>query len=72
VTPDVEVEVFCLGCNESRDAIRASQRTDDPLFCFDGYAEYPTHRFTGRLPCGAATTGWKRRGASNAAAPVAA
>ena len=56
-------EVVCGLCNETRAAIRASQRTDDPVYCFDGDAEYPTHRFSHRIPSGAATTGWKRRGA---------
>ncbi|MGW8431755.1 hypothetical protein ACWGJ9_11730 [Curtobacterium citreum] len=56
------VAVGCGLCGESQAAIRASQRTDDPIYCFDGDAEYPTHRFTNRVPSGAATTGWKRRG----------
>ncbi|WIE81365.1 hypothetical protein [Curtobacterium sp. MCSS17_016] len=58
-------DVACGLCGESQAAIRASQRTDDPLYCFDGDAEYPTHRFTNRVPSGAAVTGWKRRGAAS-------
>lgn len=41
----------CLYCNESRDAIRASQRRKDPIFCgavdYFGEVEWemPRHRF---------------------------
>lgn len=56
----------CSLCGESQTTIRASQRTDDPIYCFDGYADYPTHRFSNRVPSCAAATGWKRRGTASA------
>ncbi|WIB65831.1 hypothetical protein [Curtobacterium sp. MCBD17_040] len=40
-------ESVCLNCNEMRAAIRASQRTNNPLYCFDGLDEHPHHRFVG-------------------------
>jgi hypothetical protein len=39
-------DVFCLNCNESQAAIRASQSTNDPIYCWDElYGEAPHHVF---------------------------
>lgn len=38
-------EPCCLICNETKASIRASQRTSDPIYCFDGMDEAPHHVF---------------------------
>jgi hypothetical protein len=41
-------DVRCLICNETQGAIRASQRTSEPIYCFDGMDEAPHHVFVDR------------------------